>query len=73
MPAEKIVSPILLVEDDAKLAQCIELYLKKHGYSVIIAHSGENVDHLLRTHHPSCVLLDCMLPGGKEFQSPFLR
>jgi len=56
---------ILVVEDDADIAESLQYNLKREGYRVIIAESGEKALRLAldEKHGPSLVLLDLMLPG----------
>ncbi|WJG09805.1 response regulator transcription factor [Aliiglaciecola sp. LCG003] len=54
---------ILLVEDDASLAQWVREYLQEHGFNVAhIARGDEVVEHI-KQHEADLVLLDIMLPG----------
>jgi two-component system OmpR family response regulator len=54
---------ILVVEDEAKLAQFIELELKYEGYNVSIARDGMEGLSTARESHPDLIILDWMLPG----------
>lgn len=54
---------ILVIEDEAKLAQFIELELKYEGYEVTIANDGLSGLTAARESHPDLILLDWMLPG----------
>ncbi|MGK7876521.1 MAG: response regulator transcription factor [Xenococcaceae cyanobacterium] len=58
-----MMSKILVVEDEAKLAQFIELELKYEGYQVTIATDGLSGLTAARESHPDLILLDWMLPG----------
>lgn len=58
-----MTSHILVVEDEVKLAQFIELELKYEGYEVTIAHDGLAGLTSARESHPDLILLDWMLPG----------
>ncbi|MBA3395484.1 MAG: response regulator transcription factor [Deltaproteobacteria bacterium] len=54
---------VLLVEDDARLAQLTARYLETHGVVVTIASDGlEGQAEALRRQY-DCVVLDLMLPG----------
>jgi DNA-binding response OmpR family regulator len=60
-PAQTI--KVLLVEDDARLAQLTARYLETHGVIVTIAGDGvEGQAEALRRQY-DCVVLDLMLPG----------
>jgi DNA-binding response OmpR family regulator len=54
---------ILLVEDDIKLAQFIEMELSCEGYEVKIAHNGLDGLTEARQFSPDLVILDWMMPG----------
>ena len=53
---------ILLIEDDARLAQMVRDYLGQSGYSVTIAGTGARGLSLYQTETPDCIILDLMLP-----------
>ncbi|NEO10115.1 MAG: response regulator transcription factor [Moorea sp. SIO1F2] len=54
---------ILVVEDETKLAQFIELELKYEGYEVSVASDGLAGLGAARESNPDLVILDWMLPG----------
>ena len=56
-------SHILVVEDEAKLAQFIELELKYEGYGVSVANDGLAGLTAARESNPDLLILDWMLPG----------
>jgi DNA-binding response OmpR family regulator len=53
---------ILLVEDDAKTRETLELYLRREGYEVSSAADGEAAIATAAEFAPHLVLLDLMLP-----------
>jgi two-component system, OmpR family, response regulator AdeR len=53
---------VLVVEDEATLAQTIELYLRNEGYRTERALDGERALELFRAAKPDLVLLDIGLP-----------
>jgi len=59
---------ILLVEDNADLAEGIEYNLKLEGYDVMIAGTGRLGVDAARTWRPDVVLLDLMLPEMDGYQ-----
>ncbi|MCX5747068.1 MAG: response regulator, partial [Proteobacteria bacterium] len=62
-PAPASVIKVLLVEDDARLAQLTARYLESHEVHVTIASDGlEGQAEALRRQY-DCVVLDLMLPG----------
>ncbi len=54
---------ILIVEDEADLAELLRLNLEREGYSCRVAGAGDEALAEARRHAPSLVLLDRMLPG----------
>lgn len=58
---------ILIVEDDAALADAIGEVLRRAGYVVVHVASGEHADVSLRTGAYDLVLLDIELPGMDGF------
>lgn len=54
---------ILVVEDEVKLAQFIELELKYEGYDVAVAHDGLAGLTAAREERPDLIVLDWMMPG----------
>ena len=59
---------ILVVEDDAKTAAALVLYLEHDGYRVLRAADGRQALELALRERPDLVLLDLLLPqiGGME-------
>lgn len=54
---------ILVVEDDANIAELLRLYLEREGFETAIAHDGEAGVTEFERAKPALVLLDIMLPG----------
>jgi two-component system, OmpR family, alkaline phosphatase synthesis response regulator PhoP len=59
---------ILLVEDNADLAEGVEYNLKLEGYDVRIAENGRIAVETARAWNPDLVLLDLMLPEMDGYQ-----
>lgn len=58
---------VLIVEDDAIIAQLIEFHLIEFGHHVLdIAHSSERALDLIHNLHPDLVLLDINILGTKD-------
>jgi DNA-binding response OmpR family regulator len=53
---------ILIVEDEASIAEVVSLYLKRAGYNVQIASDGKKALAILERQIPDFVILDLMLP-----------
>ncbi|WP_328998280.1 response regulator transcription factor [Kribbella sp. NBC_00709] len=54
---------VLVVEDEAAIAEVIELYLRRDGFGVRIESDGEAALAAWRRLHPVAVILDIGLPG----------
>jgi DNA-binding response OmpR family regulator len=54
---------ILVIEDEANIAQVIRLYLEQAGYQVLTASDGVAGLELHAREHPDLVILDLMLPA----------
>src|SRR5690606_23213693 len=54
---------VLVVEDEAPLAESIEYALESEGFQVTTAGTGPAGLDAARAHSPDVVLLDLMLPG----------
>lgn len=59
MSKEKIV----VIDDEADIAELVRYNLAKEGYEVVVAGSGEDGLARVRTYRPALVVLDLMLPG----------
>ncbi|HTI30750.1 MAG TPA: phosphate regulon transcriptional regulator PhoB [Sphingomonas sp.] len=57
------VPAVLLVEDDASLAELLVYHLERAGYAVTHTIDGEEALLLAREHTPDLVLLDWMIPN----------
>lgn len=53
---------ILVVEDEASIAEVVSLYLKRAGFNVLIASDGRQAMNTFDRQHPDFVILDLMLP-----------
>ena len=59
---------ILVAEDDEKLGDQIERFLKKYHYDVLRARDGLEAIEQIRLQQPDIVVLDLMMPGADGFQ-----
>ena len=62
------MSKILIVDDEEKIVEVIEAYLKKEGYETQIAYNGKEVIEKFRDENYDLIILDLMLPdiNGEE-------
>ncbi len=58
---------ILVVEDDAKTANLLRLYLEQAGYSVRLTSDGYSGLQMARREQPDLIVLDLMLPEMDGF------
>ncbi|MEZ5662626.1 MAG: response regulator transcription factor [Burkholderiaceae bacterium] len=56
-------TPLLMIEDDARLAQMVSDYLAQSGFAVTHAPDGEQGLEQLPLVQPELVILDLMMPG----------
>ncbi|MCL2524789.1 MAG: winged helix-turn-helix domain-containing protein [Betaproteobacteria bacterium] len=59
---------ILLVEDDAKLAELTAEYLAKNDFQVAVEPRGDSAEARILAEQPDLVILDVMLPGKDGFE-----
>ena len=57
-----MATSVLIVEDDKHIADLLQLYLEKEGYTVTVAADGGQGLSKFRTNKPDLVLLDVMMP-----------
>ena len=57
-----IAKKILIVEDEATIAQLVKLYLDKDGFRTTIAKTGTECLKLIKADRPDMIILDLMLP-----------
>ncbi len=57
---------ILVVEDERRIVEIVQDYLKQASYRVLSARDGQTALTLARHEHPDLVILDLMLPGGMD-------
>jgi DNA-binding response OmpR family regulator len=69
MSAETL--PILIVDDDERLAKVIQFVLKRAGITAHTVYSGQAAFDWLKHHQPAAIILDLMMPDISGFT--FLR
>src|SRR5437763_6630405 len=64
-PSKAMQQTILIIEDDADIAESLEYNFKREGFRTVIAESGEKglLLALDERRPPSLIVLDLMLPG----------
>ena len=60
---ENLAMRLLIVEDDGKTARALQSGLQSEGFSVVLAHTGEEGFFLLSSESFDLIVLDWMLPG----------
>src|SRR4030065_2376717 len=63
-----MVNPILVVEDDRKIANIVKVYLEGAGFRVVHAERGRDANNIALREMPLLVILDLKLPdmSGEE-------
>lgn len=64
MVEEELVTKVLIVEDDERLATLTQDYLRKNGLDVAIETDGNRAIRRIISEQPDIVVLDVMLPGS---------
>ena len=59
---------IVVAEDDAGIADLLDLYLRDAGFRPLLAASGERALELIGQHRPALVVVDVGLPGIDGFE-----
>ena len=57
---------IVVVEDDANIADLVDMYLRREGFRVLQATEGERGLEIIEREKPKLVILDVGLPGGLD-------
>lgn len=57
---------IVVVEDDPDIADLLDLYLRRDGYEVFLAATGERGLEVIAQRRPDLVILDVGLPGDVD-------
>ena len=60
------MTKILLIEDNKQLVKLYKGKLEDEGYEVYVATTGDGGLNLVRKEKPNLIILDIMLPGGKN-------
>jgi two-component system alkaline phosphatase synthesis response regulator PhoP len=57
---------VLVVDDEQQIVEVVRDYLEQAGFRVFVARDGQTAMSVVRQDHPDLVVLDLMLPGGKD-------
>lgn len=60
---ETIQKTLLIVDDDAETRELLARYLKDHGFDVVTAANGKEMEICLEHHTVALIVLDLMMPG----------
>ena len=60
---------ILIVDDDANIAELIALYLTKECFDTRMVHDGEMALEVFDNYQPNLIILDLMLPALTAIRS----
>jgi signal transduction histidine kinase/CheY-like chemotaxis protein len=63
------LADVLIVDDNAMNRLALGVILKKHGFSIREAESGEEAVSMVRRHHFDLVLMDVQMPGMDGYQT----
>ena len=58
----KMTKKILVVDDEKKIVDIVEAYLKREGYQALAAYDGKLALEMARQQRPDLIILDLMLP-----------
>jgi DNA-binding response OmpR family regulator len=59
---------ILIADDEPSIVAAVEFLLKRGGYEVRVARSGDEALELIEGSPPDLVLLDVMMPGRSGYE-----
>lgn len=59
---------ILVADDEPNILVSLEYLLKREGYTVLVAHDGQEALDLISAQRPDLVLLDVMMPIKSGFE-----
>jgi len=62
------MAKILIIDDESKLVELLQLRLEANGYEVISANNGEEGLEKAKTENPDLILLDVVMPKMSGYQ-----
>ena len=57
------MAAILVVDDNQKIRRLIDIYLRREGFSTLLAETGDQALHLLGEQAVDLMIVDIMMPG----------
>jgi DNA-binding response OmpR family regulator len=63
-----VTTTILIADDEPNILVSLDYLMKREGYTVLLAHDGQEALDLLRAQRPRLVLLDVMMPKKTGFE-----
>lgn len=63
------MATVLIVDDSPTEIHRLSSMLKKNGYNVLVAESGEAGTEIVKREKPDAILMDIVLPGVNGFQA----
>ena len=59
---------VVVVDDDKEVQEIITFALSRHGFEVVVASNGQQLQDVLATTTPDLIILDVMMPGLDGYQ-----
>lgn len=66
--SDRAGAAVLIVDDDAGFAACVQTLLEQAGYSTLVASTGEEALRIARQDAPPLCLVDIHLPGMNGYE-----
>ena len=57
------MTKILVIDDEPSIRDLLDTLLRRKGYTVVLAESGQKGLELFRREHPDVIVLDLKMPG----------
>lgn len=63
------MASVMVVDDSPTDKAQLRLFLKRGGYEVLEAETGQDAIESIRKNRPDCVIMDVVMPGMNGFQA----